>query len=88
MGILMVKYNGHIVGFCTARRVHLVDNFDAETDGERIGPFLLGMCLYAMEVLRDPRLAPYREHHARHFARSISSHVNSSSIRVTSTNTR
>lgn len=51
MGIVMVTYNGHIVGFCTARSAHLVDGFNAEIDGERIGPFLLCMCAFAGEVL-------------------------------------
>ncbi len=67
----MVKYNGHIVGFCTARRAHLVDDFDAEIDGERIGPFLLGMCAFAGEVLNGRCTAPYDERRARAFARAM-----------------
>ena len=71
MGIVMVKYNGHIVGFCTARRAHLVDDLDAEIDGERIGPFLLAMCLYAVEVQRHPGFPRYRELDARRFAQAM-----------------
>ena len=71
MGIVMVKYNGHIVGFYTARRAHLVDDLDAEIDGERIGPFLLAMCLYAVEVQRHPGFPRYRELDARRFAQAM-----------------
>ena len=71
MGTLMVTYNGHIVGVCTARRAHLTDDVDVELDGEPVGPFFLAMCVYAMEILRDPRLPRYTERRARRFARAM-----------------
>lgn len=67
----MVTYDGHIVAFCTARRAYLIDDLDAELDGERIGPLLLAMCVYAIEVQRRPWPIGYRELDARRFAHAM-----------------
>jgi hypothetical protein len=65
MTVQPITYGGRTLAACTRQRVYLSAELEALEPDHPLHLFVLGMCLYAGEILNGHRPGPYTDHDAR-----------------------
>jgi hypothetical protein len=71
MIIQVIAYQGRTLAACTRRRVFLSRELETLDPDDPVRLFVLGMCLYAGEILNGHRPGPYRDEDARAHVRRL-----------------